>query len=164
MDVISGYSQSNQIAIVPSAIFDDILIRMRVTIFAFPGGGFVNILHIGRNDFTERYPAVWLTPSSETDGFGITYSNLQSSFYSFNTGQALIRDTLYEMEIYVAATALWVVINGSQVYSDYAYAARDHNFTALSELPVYASSPWHPAANVTLSHLQIFVQCGQLFN
>eukprot|EP00483_Globobulimina_turgida_P005120 UN05130 len=110
--------------------------------------GWESILHVGHENM-ERSPGFWLHPKSYKLHVRLSDTNNKNTGYDPN--MVLEKDTFYQIKLQCINNQVSLFINDTMQQ----FSAGIYHVTRY-KCPVFVSDPWHSAANVTITDLEIF--------
>ena len=132
-------------------VLDSMHIELDVIIHSFPDA-WANIIQCTTGNNHPRIPGILIHPTSATTmGFAVKFSNDGDENYGPSTGGALVAGTNYHLEIDISQGTHKVTVNGIVVVNELEVGPH----ALYSNVMCYASDPWHPAADVTISNLYV---------
>ena len=127
------------------------------------GSGISNVLHgtlFNCNDGAGcRMPGIWLSSAhSQTRGFYISFSNderTNPSFWTHNEADAIVAGGTYHLTMDITQNWITVKVNEETVLDESKPSHPTNPDGSYVNSKLYASDPWFPASDVTISNLII---------
>jgi hypothetical protein len=153
LDIVDSFQPTKGSIIGTIEIGEEMHFRMDVTIHSIPSG-WASIFHCGTSD-SIRMPGIWLYSHSGTDGafhegFTTIWSHDDNGNDFDNTEYFNLGQT-YHLEIDIMESSWTVTQDGVVQFSK---SKGDH--TTYDSMVCYASNPWYPAADVTVSNIVVW--------
>merc|ERR1719348_1518648 len=118
---------------------------MDVVVHSFPGG-WASIFHCGSSN-NIRSPGIWL--NKESTGFGFRWDTISQTNVAVNSGSGLVIGETNHLQYDVTQGTLKITLNG-EVLLERTDLSQHKTY---DNMVCYASDPWYPAADVTISNL-----------
>ena len=127
-----------------------------LNVLCFPHGPRnITRFHCGSTN-EERVPGIWIHPTSGDEGgvregFHVKFSNVEDYNDGPESTAYLTIGETYHIEIDITQSWFQLIVDGQVSYS-----APKARHVTYENMKCYASDPWYPAADVTVSNIRIF--------
>jgi len=122
-------------------IGDEMHVEMDIVIHSWPSS-WANIFHCGTSNY--YHPSLYLHPSSGSNGFRV-HTQWNQHFWS---GDALVLGDTYHVEVDMGQGSFLLTVNG-----EVSFSGTGSKHSASTNTACYASDPWWPTVDVTISNL-----------